>query len=221
MSHTWLAAKNILRPEGRRTSHLKKEKKRKKLTFTPIPQIWHFKRMVSNLDEYQSWLWGFKTIPVKTSLFARDGKLESPGLGDGSQYYFNEQWASMMVSANPSEHLNPNILGPYCAMLSQSTTVLLARANTPNTSLDPWSSLPIVSRFAECLTCVNSMVPISDSEYAHFASNPGPSTCPGQSRHSIIRWTTSQLPLLHLVKMYSLELILGCGTKCNRTQSWH
>lgn len=124
--------------------------------------------------------WGFKTIPVKIHPLCRRGRgsIRISGIEYDDWYYFNKQWASMMISTNSPGHLDPNILSPYRDTLSQSTTVLSVKGRAPNISPDP--SFPIFSRLAECPALGTRMVPISDLGSAHFISDSGPTTCAGQ-----------------------------------------
>lgn len=157
--------------------------------------------------------WGFKTIPVKTILCRRRrGWIRVSEIGDGNGIILTNNGHPWWYQQTLQDILIL-IYSVHIMALSQSTTVLLVKGRrSQNISPDP--SFPIFSRFAEYLARGTQMVPTSDLESAHFISNSGPTTCAGRSRHSIIRWTTSLLPLLHLVKMYSLEPILGCGTTC-------
>lgn len=153
---------------------------------------------------------GFSTIPVKTVFFTREGKLGFQGWGDGGKHMrFNRK--TMSIHDNTNKFFRPswpNILIPHPGTLSQNRAYLLIkRAHSQHL---PQSTVLFLHLFPTCW--ISRLYNLTGPHYyVHWAA----------VAQCYSRWPISPPPLLHPARKWSLELILGFGTKCTRTQSCH
>lgn len=220
MSHTWFLgreeSKTFRKNSGKIT--LQKENVR----FKPISQIWYFQIMLSIQGRYLGWLQRFFNILLEAILFPKEGKLEPPqGWVDGSKHIdFHKEWASTIIR-NSSGRLCPNALLLHPDILSQSKCVLLRRRRH---SQHLTQCLVFIDHLF--LTCwIPCQYPLNGAHCRfvvifslHFQLSLPPVLGGGGTILSLNHLIATTF---HLARKESLKLILGFGTKCNRTESCH